>query len=135
MDLPALKGALLLFDVTGQEHGVSTAFGPKDPIVANVAVLDGEHKGEEYGGAFVFPGVLISQLKPSIGRKVLGRLSTGQAKPGQKPPWKLEPATADDEKIGVRYLEYKRKQEISAPAPQPATTQVSDALEDDAPPF
>lgn len=126
-----LNGALLLFEVTGQEQGVQTDFGPKDPIVVNVAVLDGPNKGAEYDGSFVFPKVLISQLKPNMGRKVLGRLGQGQAKKGQKPPWKLTAATAEDTEVGKRYLAYKASQGVATPAPGPKP----EPQADDLPPF
>ncbi|KQP24315.1 hypothetical protein [Aeromicrobium sp. Leaf272] len=40
--------------------------------------------------------MLQSQLRGSVGQKVLGRLGQGNAKPGQSAPWLLNEATADD---------------------------------------
>ena len=44
----------------------------------------------------VFPKLLQSQLRSQIGKKVLGRLGQGSAKPGQSAPWLLNEASADD---------------------------------------
>lgn len=107
-----LNGALLLIEPKRIEAGVNTAFGEKDPLVADITVLDGDSKGEVFAEAFVFPTVLISQLRPNIGGKVLGRLGQGNPKPGQKPPWKLLEATEDDVKVGTAYL----AGQVSAPA-------------------
>jgi hypothetical protein len=90
------NGALILIDVLGQEHGVKTSFGEKDPVRANIAVIDGPGAGETFDDSLIFPTLLISQTRNQIGNKVLGRLGTGNAKPGQKPPWLLQEATPED---------------------------------------
>lgn len=90
------KGALVLIDVIAQEHGVKTTFGEKDPVRANIAIIDGPGAGETFDDSLIFPTLLISQTRGQIGKKVLGRLGTGNAKPGQKPPWLLLEATSDD---------------------------------------
>lgn len=90
------KGALLLIDVTSQEHGVQTVHGSTDPVRADVHVIDGPGAGESYEDTLIFPKLLISQTKNSIGQKVLGRLGQGNQKPGQSAPWLLQEASADD---------------------------------------
>lgn len=112
IDLDSVLGALLLVTVNGQEIGVNTVHGSADPIRADVAVLDGEHKGETHPDVLLFPRVLISQLKPRIGQKVLGRLGKGTAKAGQSAPWVLEEATEADVAVGTAYL----AQGFAAPA-------------------
>ena len=99
------KGRLLMFDVKAQEVGMTTAFGTADPIRADVVILDGPDAGETITDTLVFPRVLISQLKPNVGRKVLGRLGQGAAKPGQSAPWTLTDATDDDKKIATAYVQ------------------------------
>lgn len=96
IDWSQLKGALLVITVHGQEEGVKTVHGLADPIRADVLVVDGLLGGVMHADTLVFPKVLIGQLRPSIGKKVLGRLGQGEAKPGQSPPWKLEPFTDAD---------------------------------------
>jgi len=104
VNLEDIKGALLLISVYSLETGIQTTFGLKDAIRADVAVLDGDHSGEEHSDTLLFGLVLQGQLKGRIGQKVLGRLYTGTAKPGQKPPWMLSEATEADKAVGVAYL-------------------------------
>lgn len=98
------KGNLLLFTVKSQETGVQTAFGTADPVRADVTILDGDHTGEQILDTLVFPKVLIGQLKANIGKKVLGRLSQGNAKPGQSAPWMLTDATEDDKTVARKWV-------------------------------
>lgn len=104
VDLKTLHGSLLLITVSAVESGIQTVHGPSDAIRADIAVLDGTEKGEEYSDALLFPKVLQSQLKSRVGQKVLGRLGQGQAKPGQSAPWVLQEATPEDKQVGIAYL-------------------------------
>ena len=90
------KGALLVIEPLSFEAGIGTAFGVADAVKANVHVLTAEGGSEDYEETLVFPKLLASQLKSQIGNKVVGRLSQGQAKPGQSAPWLLEAATEED---------------------------------------
>ena len=106
VDLKSLLGALLL--ITVHEHltgdkAISTSFGPAEPIRCDVAVLDGPSTGEVHADTLIFPRVLIGQLRPNIGKKVLGRLGQGTAKPGQSAPWTLLASSDDDKATAVRY--------------------------------
>jgi hypothetical protein len=112
-----LSGRLLLIEPTAVKTEIKTSFGDADAVVADIAILDGDTKGDTYPEALVFPKVLQGQLRSKLGEKVLGRLAQGQAKPGQSAPWLLNEATADDIQVGVRYLEYRSKNEIAQPAP------------------
>jgi hypothetical protein len=100
------KGALLLITKIRQEHDVVTEFGTANPIACNVAVLDGEHKGDTFTDTFLFGVALINKLKAYDGTdtKVLARLGQGDAKPGRSAPWILEPAS-DDDKVTARKYE------------------------------
>lgn len=111
-----LHGRLLLIEPKQVESGVSTAFGDKDAVRADVTVIDGPNGGEEFADALIFPGVLISQTRSLIGQMVLGRLGQGVAKPGQKPPWRLDEASEDDEKLGQRYVEHRGSKQFATPA-------------------
>lgn len=108
IDYETLTGALLLFTVKGVKSGIPTAFGDKDAVEADVAVLDGPHKGDTYSDVLVFPLVLQGQLRGLD--LVLGRLGKGVAKAGQKPPWQLTDPTEADEATGERYLAYTAAQ-------------------------
>lgn len=112
-----LNGRLLLIEPTAVKTEIKTSYGEADAVVADVAILDGDAKGDTYPEALVFPKVLQGQLKSKLGEKVLGRLGQGQAKPGQSAPWLLEEATAEDYEVGVRYLDYRAKNEIAKPEP------------------
>lgn len=104
IDLKQLNGSLLLINVHAVEHGINTVHGASDAIRCDVAVLDGANKGEEYADTLLFPKVLQSQLRGHVGGKVIGRLSTGTAKPGQSAPWVLAEATAADIEVGKAYI-------------------------------
>lgn len=101
-------GRLLLIEPKDVEKDIQTAFGLKDAVRADITVIDAPDAPEEYLDALIFPGVLISQTRPLIGEQVLGRLAQGEAKPGQKPPWKLLEATEDDIAIGLTYLDSRK---------------------------
>lgn len=90
------QGKLLIIEPTSFETGIQTSFGVADAVKADVHVLTGPGESEDYPECLVFPKLLASQLKGQIGRKVVGRLAQGTAKPGQSAPWLLEEATPDD---------------------------------------
>jgi hypothetical protein len=104
-----LSGALLLVTVHEETPPIDTKFGPSTAIRADVAVLDGKHKGDVYTDTLVFPRVLKSQLRGSVGGKVLGRLGQGENKKGN-PPWQLAAATDAEKETGRRYLAYMATQ-------------------------
>lgn len=111
-------GALLLIDVISLETGIATTFGDADAIKADVSVIDGPGSGTDYSETLIFPKVLQSQLKRSVGQKVLGRLGQGQAKPGQSAPWVLNEASAEDIAKGEAFLAARTQPTItSAQAP------------------
>lgn len=101
-------GALLLIDVLGVEDHVPTVHskpGEKSPAVrADVTILDGTSAGESFADTLIFPKVLQSQLKKQVGQKVLGRLSQGQAKPGQSAPWVIDAPTDADKAAATAFL-------------------------------
>ncbi len=115
LPLGDLLGALLLFTVKSVEKDITTSFGVTDAVKADVAVLDGPHKGDTYDDTLVFPRVLKSALAPSVGGMVLGRLGQGTAKPGQSPPWILAAGTDDDKTTGEKYLAYVATTSDAAP--------------------
>jgi hypothetical protein len=101
----SLSGRLVLIKPASVETGISTAFGTAEAVRADVVVLDGPHPGTTYADSLIFPKVLQGQLRTRLGEKVLGRVTTGQAKPGQSPPWILAEATDADITVGVAWLE------------------------------
>lgn len=112
-----LVGALLVFEPEAVEKDVKTTLGTKDATRATVNVLDGPLAGTEYASTLIFPSVLQGQLRSRMGRKVLGRLTQGVARPGQDPPWMLLEATEQDNAQGVAWLNSRQRQAF-APPPQ-----------------
>ena len=102
-----LKGALVLVTVHEVIPEMNTVHGTGSAVRADVAVLDGEHKGTEYDDTLIFPKVLQSQVKSQVGGKVLGRVGQGMAKPGQSAPWTFSEATEADKVVGRAYLAEK----------------------------
>jgi hypothetical protein len=101
----ALSGCLVLVQPHSLETGILTTFGTAEAVRADVIVLDGPDAGTKHDDALIFPKVLQQQLRGRIGEKVLGRVSQGQAKPGQSAPWILAEATDADIKVGLAWLE------------------------------
>lgn len=111
-----LVGSLALFWVREHRTGVPTPFGDKDPVVADVHILDGAHGGEVFDNALIFQGALIGSLKAAVGGDpVLARIGQGTAKPGQKPPFVLNPFTAADATAATAYIQRMPKP-FQAPA-------------------
>lgn len=111
------NGALLLFEVLGTKEGIATQHGTADAVAVNVAVLDGQHKGAQHRDVLVFPKVLCSQLRPSVGQKVLGRLGQGEKKAGKSAPWTLTAPTPDDVTTAQKFEAYIAKQAASESEP------------------
>lgn len=101
-------GRLLLIEPKELEKGIQTTFGEKDAVRADITIIDAPDAPEVFEDALIFPSVLISQTRSLIGEKVLGRLGQGQAKSGQKPPWRLDDATEEEISIGIRYLDSRK---------------------------
>lgn len=113
------NGALMLFEVLGTKEGIATQHGTADAVAVNVAVLDGDHKGDQHRDVLVFPKVLCSQLRPSVGQKVLGRLGQGERKAGKSAPWMLLAPTEADVATAQKFEAYVAKQAATAPSDDP----------------
>lgn len=104
------KGKLLLITPKSYETGITTTFGEKDAVKADVVVVNEANPGdsEEIADALLFGGVLIGQTKSYVGKGlVLGRLNQGTAKKGQNAPWVLDDPTDEDKVAGRAYLATK----------------------------
>lgn len=100
------EGALLLIKPLSFEQGISTQMGPSDAVKANVIILDGPNKDQEFNDTLIFPKVLVSQVKANLTNNqwVLGRLGKGQAKPGQSAPWQLQEFSQQDAELAQAWL-------------------------------
>lgn len=106
IDLNDLEGSLLLIQPLSYEEGIKTNYGDANAVRANVNVLDGPQKGEQYNDTLLFPKVIASQVKGNCGtgRYNLGRLGKGQAKPGQSAPWLLADPTDQDKDVARAWI-------------------------------
>lgn len=129
LELENYVGRLLLIFPKEVKVAVATSFGPKDPLVADIVVLDGPTAGEELRDAFIFAGVVIGQLKGYIGNPnpALGRLGYGEAKPGQKPPYKLNDFTEQDAAAASAWIN-THPRGFNAPAAAHPVTQTQGVL-------
>lgn len=111
------NGKLLIVEPLAVETGIQTVHGATDAVRANVHVITGPGTSEDYDDTLVFPKVLSGQLRGQIGRKVVGRLGNGAAKPGQSAPWLLEQATDDDLAKAQEWLNAQKPAVTSAAPP------------------
>jgi hypothetical protein len=111
-----LNGKLLIVEPLGVEDGIQTVHGSSSAVRANVYALTGPDTADEYPDTLVFPKVLQGQLKNQVGKKVVGRLGQGQAKPGQSAPWLINEATAEELEKAKAYLS-RSTGPVSATAP------------------
>ena len=105
LDLNSLLNSLLLIKPVSQQN-VTTAYGDKEAVEADVHVLDGENAGSVYRAAYLFPLVLQGQLRKNVGtgRFNLGRLTKRPpARPGTNPAWALADPTASDVEAAEKY--------------------------------
>lgn len=110
-------GKLLVIEPQSLETGVETVHGAGDAIKADVHVITGPGTADDYNAVLIFPRMLQSQLKGNIGRKVVGRLAKGQAKPGKSAPWILNEASADDLAKAQQWLEARNGAQFASAAP------------------
>jgi hypothetical protein len=100
-----LLGALCLFYVHEVRTGITTSFGDREAVAADVHVLDGPKTGEILENTLIFPGALIGSLRSAAGGDpVLGRVGQGVSKPGQSPPWVLQPFTDADAATATAWI-------------------------------
>jgi len=98
-----LIGSLLLLTVKKETDEIETEYGATTAIEVNIAVHDGELKGETYSDALIFQRVLKSQLRAKVGgQMVLGRLELGEKKAGKNAPYRLNETPTDDDKATAR---------------------------------
>ena len=115
IDWNELNGHLVVIEVESHETGIVTANGERDAIRATVHDVDGQQTDED---VLIFPKVLVSNLRPRVGQKVLGRVGQGVAKPGQNAPWILTDASTDQAAAdkAVAYLKAREAGQFTAPA-------------------
>lgn len=115
IELDKYLGRLLLIWPKEKKNVATEAFGEKECLVADVVVLE---TGEELRDVFLFPGVLIGQLKGYIGNPnpALGRLTKGLPKPGKQAAWQLDDFTPQDASMASAWIN-SHPRGFSSPAP------------------
>lgn len=116
-----LKGKLLVIEPLEVEKGIKTRFTkpgeePGDAVRANVYVVqagDGS-KYEPYEDVLIFPKVLQSQTRKKMGSIVVGRLTQGEARKGESPPWNLAEPSEKDMRAATALVSVLNTQSVSA---------------------
>jgi hypothetical protein len=110
-----VEGHLLVVEAGEYVANIATSFGEKDAIRVTVHDIT---DGETHSDVLLFGTALIGSLKSQIGKRVLGVMSKGTAKPGQAAPWILEDATGNAKavKAATAYLTSQTASTIEAPA-------------------
>ena len=112
-------GNLLMFTVDKITDPIETKFGSSTAVACSVVVLDGASQGAEYDDCLIFPKVLQSQLKSSVGGgRVLGRLAQGDNVKGN-PPWMLNAASGTDKDLARQWIAARSQPVSAAPVGNP----------------
>lgn len=77
---------------------------PSDAIACDVVDLDLQdpvngQPGRLFRNQRFLQSQLIMSLRPMVGKRVLGRMNKGVAKPGFNPPWVLDPMSSDPQAL------------------------------------
>lgn len=110
-----VEGHLLVVEPTEYVAAIATSFGEKDAIRVTVHDIT---DSETHTDVLLFGTALIGSLKSQVGKRVLGVMTKGTAKPGQAAPWILEDATSNAKavKAATAYLTNQTAATIAAPA-------------------
>lgn len=98
-----VEGHLLVVEPSEYVAAIATSFGEKDAVRVTVHDIT---DSETYQDVLLFGTALIGSLKSQVGKRVLGVMTKGTAKPGQAAPWVLEDATGNAKavKAATAYL-------------------------------
>lgn len=111
-----VEGHLLVVEPSEYVPSIATSFGEKDAIRVTVHDINEQ---ATHADVLLFGTALIGSLKGQIGKRVLGVMGKGTAKPGQAAPWVLVDASsnADAVKAATAYLTGQVAQTMAAPDP------------------
>ena len=114
-----VEGHLLVVEPLEYVPTIATSFGEKDAVRVTVHDINAQ---ETHENVLLFGTALIGSLKGQVGKRVLGVMGKGIAKPGQAAPWVLTDASgnADAVAAATAYLTGQVAQTITAPTPEPA---------------
>jgi len=113
-----LEGHVLVVEPQEYIASMVTSFGDKDAIRVTVHDITTQETHEDV----LFFGALIGSLKPQVGKRVLGLMGKGTAKPGQAPPWVLTDLSTNEQAVAAAtaYLTGAVAATLTAPAAAPA---------------
>ncbi len=114
-----IEGHLIVVEPKEYVPSMVTSFGDKDAIRVTVHDVTTRETHEDV----LFFGALIGALKGQVGKRVLGVIGKGVAKPGQAPPWVITDASSNGDAVAAAtaYLTGQVAQTMAAPAaPAPA---------------
>ena len=92
-----LEGHVLVVEPQEYIPSMVTSFGDKDAIRVTVHDITTQETHEDV----LFFGALIGSLKPQVGKRVLGLMGKGVAKPGQAPPWVLTDLSTNEQAVAA----------------------------------
>jgi len=109
-----VEGHLLVVEPTEYVANIATSFGEKDAIRVTVHDIT---DGETHNDVLLFGTALIGSLKSQVGKRVLGVMTKGTAKPGQAAPWILQDATGEAKAVeaATAYLNNHTASSMAAP--------------------
>jgi hypothetical protein len=109
-----VEGHLLVVEPTEYVANIATSFGEKDAIRVTVHDIT---DGETHNDVLLFGTALIGSLKSQVGKRVLGVMTKGTAKPGQAAPWILQDATGEPKAVeaATAYLNNQTASSMAAP--------------------
>lgn len=119
-----VEGHVLVVEPQEYVASITTSFGGKDAIRVNVHDITTQ---TSHADVLWFPGGLIGALKGQIGKRVLGVMTKGTAKPGQAAPWLLQDASTSAPAVAAAtaYLTAATAATLAAPAPAAAPAPVA----------
>ena len=109
-----VEGHLLVVEPTEYVANIATSFGEKDAIRVTVHDVT---ESETHNDVLLFGTALIGSLKSQVGKRVLGVMTKGTAKPGQAAPWILQDATGEAKAVeaATAYLNKATASTMAAP--------------------
>jgi hypothetical protein len=109
-----VEGHLLVVEPTEYVANIATSFGEKDAIRVTVHDITAS---ETHNDVLLFGTALIGSLKSQVGKRVLGVMTKGTAKPGQAAPWILQDATGEAKAVeaATAYLNNQTASSMAAP--------------------
>ena len=124
-----LEGHVLVVEPLEYVSSISTAFGEKDAIRVNVHDISEKTSHDD---VLFFGTALIGSFKRDIGKKLLGQLGKGDAKPGQSAPWVLIDLTSNEKAVdaATKYMNGRTVSSMSAPSSASASAKAASDLDD-----